>query len=251
MSEAPAPTPVEPETTRVRLQEKPVKPYATYLLAALLGILFIAQEISRTQTGTDILFIMLGKINTLILRGEVWRFITPALLHGSLYHLGFNLYALYVLGTRIEPIYGHGRFLTLFLLGAFGGNVLSFVLSKSPSLGSSTAIFGLLGAEVAFLIYNRQLFGRESKAMLSNLAFILVLNLMIGIMPGLNIDIWGHAGGLAAGFIFGALAGPRWAIRRSDLGLQIVDTRTKRDLWIGAGMVFIAFAAMALIPFMG
>lgn len=112
----------------------------------------------------------------------------------------FNMYALSMLGRQIEPFYGRGRFLMLYVLSAFGGNVLSFALSRFNSLGASTAIFGLLAAEGVFIWQNRGVFGKQSQGILMNLAFVLVLNLFIGISPGSNTDNWGHLGGLLAGF---------------------------------------------------
>jgi rhomboid protease GluP len=101
------------------------------------------------------------KVNELIIHGQIWRLITPVLLHGSILHLGFNMYALYILGPGLERFYGHWRFLTLYLLAGFAGNVMSFIFSPNPSLGASTAIFGLLGAQGVFLYHNRGIYGRH------------------------------------------------------------------------------------------
>ncbi len=96
------------------------------------------------------------KVNELIVQGQYWRLLTPMFLHGDILHLGFNMYALYIFGPSLERYFGHLRFITLFVLSGFAGNVLSFMFSAAPSLGSSTAIFGLLGAEGVFLYRNRQ-----------------------------------------------------------------------------------------------
>jgi membrane associated rhomboid family serine protease len=70
-----------------------------------------------------------ARINEAILAGELWRFLTPALLHGSLPHIAFNMYALLSFGTSLERHFGHGRFFLLYVLGAFTGNVASFLFS--------------------------------------------------------------------------------------------------------------------------
>jgi len=175
--------------------------------------------------------------------------LTPALLHSSLIHLMFNMYALRMLGRQIEPFYGRGRFLMLYVLSAFGGNVLSFALSRFNSLGASTAIFGLLAAEGVFIWQNRGVFGKQSQGILMNLAFVLVLNLFIGISPGSNTDNWGHLGGLLAGFFFAFMAGPLLVFRRVEAGARLADSRTKQQVWLGALMVLAAFGAIAAIPF--
>ena len=49
-------------------------------------------------------------------QGEWWRIFTVALVHAGLFHLGFNLYALMVLGNPLEDMLGRNKFLILFIL---------------------------------------------------------------------------------------------------------------------------------------
>ncbi|MEA4813015.1 MAG: rhomboid family intramembrane serine protease [Anaerolineaceae bacterium] len=236
-----------PKPLRRKREEKP---WVTYTLMGLCILFFVAQSYSLYQTQADIPFIFLGKINKAILAGQFWRLLTPAFLHGNIYHILFNMYALYILGNRIEKVYGHGRFLLLYIISAFGGNVLSFVLSKSNSLGSSTAIFGLLAANLVLLITNKEFFGENFRPILMNLVFLLFINLSIGLMPGSSIDNFGHLGGMIAGFFYAILSGPKWVLQREGHSLRVKDSRTQTELWLGALVVSIAFMAMALIPFL-
>ncbi len=232
-----------------KLLRMPGFPLVTYVLLILTVLFFIAQQILERTYGIDILFAFLGKINKFIISGEFWRLLTPALLHSNLLHLMFNMYALSILGRQIEPFYGKGRFIMLYVIGAFGGNVLSFVLSGFNSLGSSTAIFALLAAEAVFLWQNREIFGKQSQGMLMNLAFVLVLNFFIGLSPGSNIDNWGHLGGLLAGFFFAYMAGPILVVRRNESGMHLEDNRARQQVWLAALMVVIAFGVITAIPF--
>jgi len=106
-------------------------PGVTYALIGLTVLVYLLQILSQSLFGQnmDLPFIYGGKINSQILQGQVWRLITPILLHGSLLHIGFNMYALYSIGPSLEKAYGHGRFLLLYLLGGFAGNTISFLLS--------------------------------------------------------------------------------------------------------------------------
>ena len=239
-----------PPQTRVVLKPEAKKPVVTFVILGLTIAIFIAQLVLEKLLGVDLLFVYLGKVNELILRGQLWRLITPALLHSNILHIAFNMYALYIFGTRLEPVYGHVRFLLLYLLAAFGGNVLSFVLSPSPSLGSSTAIFGLLAAEGVLVWHNREYFGPNTRNMLLNLGMVLAVNLMIGLNPTARIDNFGHLGGLLAGFIFSAMAGPKWKVGRGEAGFFLKDNRLKQDAFIAALIVFAGFALMAAIPFL-
>ena len=232
-----------------RRWQMPGFPWVTYSLLALTVLFYVVQQVLERIYGFDLLFAYLGKINALIFVGEYWRLLTPALLHSSLIHLMFNMYALSILGRQIEPFYGRWRFLLLYVIGAFGGNVLSFVLSRFNSLGASTAIFALLAAEAVFIWQNRQIFGSQSRGILMNLAFVLMLNLFIGISPGSNTDNWGHLGGLLAGFFFAFMAGPLLEFRRQDAGVRLADSRTKKQVGLAAVMVLAAFVVIAAIPF--
>ena len=169
------------QTRRVALEIE--KPVVTYVLMGVIALFFIAQMLCTQFLGFDLPAALLSKIRSEILAGQLWRLITPILLHGSILHVGLNLYALWILGRQLEGIYGHWRFLILFLVAGFGGNVLSFVFSPNVSLGSSTGIFGLLAAEFLLILQNKQFFGPRARAMLGNLVFIFLLNIAIGIAP--------------------------------------------------------------------
>jgi rhomboid protease GluP len=155
------------------------------------------------------------------------------------------MYALFSFGTSLERHFGHGRFLLLYVLGAFAGNVASFIMTDANSLGASTAIFGLLAAEGVFLYQNRKLFAGQFRSAIGNIIFIAAINLfVIGSLPG--IDNWGHIGGLLGGLVFAWFAGPVWDVE-SDLvgGLRLVDHRSSNEVLIGAVIVAVVFGALA------
>ena len=249
-SERPDTSQSQPAPQQVGVSIPQTKPIVTYILLGLTLLLFGIQIVAEFFTGIDWLFVLGGKINQLILAGQVWRLITPAFLHANLMHIAFNMYALFILGRRIESTYGHGRFLLLYFLSAFGGNVLSFVLSDANSLGASTAIFGLLAAEAVFILQNRRLFGQRVRGMLFNIAFILVINLMLGFSANTNIDNFGHLGGLLGGFLFSSLAGPKWILEGLPPNVSIKDVRTRKDVLLATALVIIGFIAMGSIRFL-
>ena len=236
------------DSARVKLPNK--KPIVTYTLIGVTIVVFIAQYLVEAITGNDLLFIYGGKINQLIEIGQVWRLITPILLHGSILHIALNMYALYILGVRLERFYGPGRFLLLYLLSGFAGNVLSFVLTSAPSLGASTAIFGLFSAEGIFIYQNRNLFGtaRTRQAMI-NLAVVLLINLAYGFAPGSNVDIMGHIGGLIGGVFFAWRGGPTLRVAGQPPFYDMVDSRSSKEVLTASLVVLVGFIIIALIPF--
>jgi len=236
------------QPVRVKLPDR--KPVVSYVLIGVTVVSFILQFLIETNTGTDWLYVIGGKINLLIMQGQVWRLITPIFLHGSILHIAFNMYALYVLGRRLEMYYGHGRFLLLYLLSGFAGNVLSFVLTPNPSLGASTAVFGLLSAEGMFIYQNRKLFGPvRTRQSILNLAVIFVINLAYGFMPTTNIDNMGHVGGAIGGIFFAWKAGPLLKITGQPPFLDVEDVRRRGEVLTASVVVLLGFTVIALIPF--
>ena len=125
--------------------------------------------------------------------GEYWRLLTAGFLHAGLFHLLFNMFALYVLGGLVEPAIGRFRFGLIYLVSLLAGSFGALLLSpNSPTVGASGAIFGLMGAAV-IVMRNRGL-----SAMESGLGFWIVLNLVITFTVP-NISIGGHVGGLLGG----------------------------------------------------
>jgi membrane associated rhomboid family serine protease len=133
-----------------------------------------------------------GMIPAAIAQGEWWRLLTSTLLHGSILHLLFNMYALYWLGPQLERTLGHVRFAALYILSALGGSVASYWFSdlRTVSVGASGAIFGLITATIVI--------GREMRTDVSQLVVLLGLNVIIGFLQS-GIDWRAHFGGAITG----------------------------------------------------
>lgn len=139
---------------------------------------------------------------------EPYRFLTSAFMHSGFWHLALNMYALWILGSVLEPLLGRWRFTALYMLSALAGNTAVLLLAApstndwfTGTVGASGAVFGLLGAQIVV--------ARLSGADLTNLIVVVALNLMIGFMPGSGISWESHIGG----FIMGVVA--VWLIART------------------------------------
>lgn len=249
-AQQPDDTPSIPRHASVNIPS--VAPILTYTILVITIIVFLLQLASDQLLGYDLPAIMGMKINHLIAEGEFWRLITPVLLHGSIMHIGFNMYALHLFGPGLERHFGHLRFLALYLIAGFAGNVASLMFSPSPSLGSSTAIFGLLGAQGVFLYQNREVLGGVAQRALTSILLIAGINLFIGMSPG--IDNWGHMGGLVGGTLFAWFAGPLLRVEGAFPRLNLVDVREHRDVILTALLVtslFLFIAAWTIYSFNG
>ena len=140
-----------------------------------------------------------AKLNVLIDRGQVWRLLTCAFLHGGLLHITFNMYALKIIGAEVEYAFGKVKYIIIYLISAIGSSIFSYMFNPaSISVGASGAIFGLFGAMIIFGIRNKNKIGKEY---IINLAQVVIVNIIIGIILS-NIDNSAHMGGL----VFGAIS---------------------------------------------
>jgi membrane associated rhomboid family serine protease len=125
--------------------------------------------------------------------GEVWRLVTAGFLHYTFFHILFNMYALYILGTLLEPVIGRLRFAIIYgvslLAGSFGALLLS---PNGLTVGASGAVFGLMGS--AFFVLRH----RGVDPMRSGLGVWIFLNLAITFAVP-HISVGGHIGGLVGG----------------------------------------------------
>ncbi|MDZ4159613.1 MAG: rhomboid family intramembrane serine protease, partial [Anaerolineaceae bacterium] len=239
---APPPSPPVPpadQPPRVTLRLPARRLWLVYTIIALTVGVYLLQTLSQlTLGGVDYPALLGAKFNDLIRQGQYWRLFTPMLLHGSIIHVGFNMYALFIIGRGLERYYGSRRLWLLYLLAGFAGNVVSFLFSLKPSLGASTAVFGLVAAQGVFVYRNRFLFGANARPLLINIATIVAINLFLGLSPG--IDNWGHLGGLLGGLAFSWFAGPVFTIEGVPPVMHLEDRR--RDIqafWValGAGLI--------------
>ena len=227
---------------RIPLKFAANKSTATYTLMGITIFVFALQMISVQLTGADLPIMVGAKINDAIAHGQLWRLITPMFLHGDFIHIAFNMYALHIIGSRLERHYGHWRFLALYLLSGFGGNVISLMFTEASSLGASTATFGLLAAQGIFFYHNRKIYGPAVRQALNGIITVLVINLMIGFSN--RIDNWGHIGGLLGGIIFAWLAGPLLDVCGDYPNQLICDQRKSSDVVQAVVITFTFFAVL-------
>lgn len=131
------------------------------VIAVLVNIVNNAITVQNNDAVTTVLVAYGAKDNTLILQGQYWRFITPIFLHVNVLHIGLNMLNLVVLGVFLERLFGHLRFLLIYLITGIIAVVASFYFAPQEiSVGASGAIFGLVGAYSVFVLVHRQAFPR-------------------------------------------------------------------------------------------
>jgi len=164
------------------------KPVVTYTLIALTVAIFLLQLIPGSGVTQALVYY------PPLTASEPWRMITSAFLHSpsSIFHVGFNMFTLFIFGRVLELPLGRARFISLYLISALGGSVAVLLIAPgSVVLGASGAIFGVVAA---FFVIQRRM-GVNNRGLL----IIVVINLVAGFIPGLNISWQAHVGGLVTG----------------------------------------------------
>jgi membrane associated rhomboid family serine protease len=128
---------------------------------------------------------------------EYWRLFTAMFLHANLLHILFNMWALYIAGSYLEVLAGRAKYLLIYFISGFAGNILAYALGPKPSLvvGASTAIFGLFGALFIYSVHNRNTVAGMA---LRSMGFVILINLFLTFTVS-GISWQGHVGGLLGG----------------------------------------------------
>ena len=206
-------------------------PYVTYLLIAINVIFFIVPLLLNQVDYVLDAYCVHGPS---IRAGQFYRIISGTLLHGSIPHLLFNMYSLYILGSQLEGFFGKANFALIYIFSAICGSFLSITFGQGAgSVGASGAIFGLMGSLLYFGFYYRVYLGQVVK---SQILPLIAVNLLVGFMtPG--IDNSAHIGGLIGGAAITMAVG----VKDKSSGFE------KFNGWIIALAILLFFGYMGLV----
>jgi rhomboid protease GluP len=167
-----------------------LKRSATYSLIAVICAAYLVQMVVPDLQQD----LMLPSFEYLQFSNEWYRLFTVALTHAGLLHLGFNMYALMVLGNPLEAAFGTRKLLIVFFISLLTGSLASsyFASLYSYSVGASGAVFGLFGAMV--------IVGNKIGADIRSIVVIIGINFFIGFAMG-GVDWRAHLGGLIGGVV--------------------------------------------------
>lgn len=148
-----------------------------------------------------------------ILSGNWWVLITAMFLHGGILHILFNMLWVRDLGPQTSMFFGSHNMLTIYILSGVGGNLVAVFtplifnmllatrMPFHPVIGASGAVFGLMGAIMAYGRKRGGIFGRQLVRQLGLWAAILII--MGFIFPGISNAA--HIGGFITGFLIGQI----------------------------------------------
>jgi membrane associated rhomboid family serine protease len=204
---------------------------ATYALIGICVLAFIGEMVggggTSTFDGGGKLIREGGLFGPAVDDGEWYRIVTSGFLHAGVLHLGLNMFALYILGTILEPGVGSARFVGIYFVSLLGGSFGALLLDpREVTVGASGAIFGLMAS--TFIVAR----GRGMDELASQVGIFVVLNLVFTLsIPGISIG--GHLGGLVAG----GLAG---------LAITMLERRRTSNTPVLEGLALLALGAASV-----
>jgi membrane associated rhomboid family serine protease len=147
-------------------------------------------------------------------RLEAWRLVTYMFLHGGVFHILFNMLALWMFGVELERMWGSRYFAKFYFVAGAGAALTALVLSFVPgfggevyyalTIGASGAVYGVLLAYALYFphrpIYMYFVFPIPAKYFVMIIGGISLLASMGG--PGSGIAHTTHLGGLVAAYVY-------------------------------------------------
>ena len=150
--------------------------------------------------GLEDVFYLLVQINSKVVYDlELWRLLTSIFLHADVIHLFSNMFSLLIFGSYIELSFSKFKFVLIYFISGILGSVFTIFLLplNTISLGASGAIFGLIGAALSILIFDR-----NNPLIILGLVYALYF-VISSFSPGINY--FAHIFGLLGGFVTGYL----------------------------------------------
>jgi membrane associated rhomboid family serine protease len=152
-----------------------------------------------------------------------WQLVTYAFLHGSVLHLGFNMFALYMFGGAVERVFGTRRYALFYFVSVVSAAITQLVFAMLsggvyPTIGASGGVFGLLLAYGMYFPHNRVMLLFPPIPLPARVFVTLyaVLELFLGVTGSQEgVAHFAHLGGMIGGYLLLRFwrAGPRWPVR--------------------------------------
>jgi len=197
----------------IRTSIRPYRtPYANYIIIAANVVVFLLTYSNRIDRVTGTPEVLRHWAEQFMLtpgRPYLWQFVSYAFLHGSVFHIFFNMYFLYLFGNNVNDKLGSVGYLCFYLAGAVFSGIGHSIFSSAPVIGASGAVAAVTGAYMALfpqtlitVLYWFFFIGTIELSALYFIAFKLIIldNMIARFTPNVAYDahLAGYAFGIAA-----------------------------------------------------
>jgi membrane associated rhomboid family serine protease len=176
-----------------------------WVLISVNVLIFIATSVaSGSFLGLSQSVIQQIGISRITFTSQPWTIVSAMFVHDGIYHILFNMIALYFYSMYVLTLVGEARFFLVYFIGGLIGNALFLLLAGpySVAVGASGAIFALGGTLVMLAPRLKVIIFPVPIPM--DLWIAIIIFALISLSPGVAWQA--HAGGLitglAAGYIF-------------------------------------------------
>jgi membrane associated rhomboid family serine protease len=184
------------------------------LILLLVNIFVFVLQLYRGGSSDFLVLQRMGALepSLVIMQHEYWRLFTALFLHAGFLHLGFNLFALYIIGPPLERSIGAIRFLACYLGSGIASSAGVVALTKlgliqeTQTIGASGCILGVVGAWAGLLLRHHD--APFAKQRLANIGLIILIQIAFDLSTP-EVSMPAHVGGLIAGFLLGLILAPR------------------------------------------
>jgi rhomboid protease GluP len=222
----------------VAARARPPGMLATQILSAALIVPALVISLF-VGPATDVgVLVRSGALVRGLVAAEPWRLVSCIFIHVGTVHLVVNVLGLWFLGRLAEGLFGRWRLVAIFAVSGLVGSLASWQASPAGmSAGASGAIFGVLGALLVELTWQRKRYrGAWSRGIWGSLALVTVAQVAVGFFYPVT-DQWAHGGGLVAGAVLGFVLSPH--LRAANVMLHVA-----RVLAIAFGVAVVGTAVM-------
>ena len=223
------------ERTKVRTLRTPTSRYQAWEVLIAINVIAYLGEVATGISPSGWLWYHGVLFGPFMSGGqhEYWRLLTSGFLHESLIHIGLNMLSLWFVGRVLEPAIGTGYFVAIYFASLLAGSFGALLFTPGePTLGASTAIFGIFGALIVVA------HARGIPLWQSGLGPMLAINLVFTLTVS-EVSVGGHLGGLAGGLICG------WAV------VELGERRRRRSLALAACAAVAVVSIIAAIAVAG
>lgn len=183
-----------------------------WLLIVNIGI-FVLNFILQASRVADV-FQNLALVPAQVVRSfAIWQLVTYMFLHGGMFHILWNMLALWMFGAEMERMWGTKRFLRFYFICGISAGVTVILAAylfggvNAPTIGSSGAVYGILVAYAILFPDRTILFGflipMKSKYFVMIIGAIVFLQSYSATVGGQStgVSVVAHLGGLLSGYL--------------------------------------------------
>lgn len=189
------------ELTRTR---KPS--HISFLFILINVVMWLVLEYNGGSTNMNTLM-EFGAINVGVIleTNQYWRILSSVFLHIGFAHLAYNVFALYIFGSRLERYINIGQYIFIYVFAGILGGLCSFggsllMGTNVVAAGASGAIYGLLGA---ILILSKAS-GQSIDGLNSYMMWLIFIFGIVYSVVSPSVDAFAHVGGFIGGLIASA-----------------------------------------------